>query len=50
MSVQSDWRLADMVVEQGGTAMDRTDILNVLRDTIEYQKQKLILNLYDQAE
>jgi ribonuclease HI len=25
-------RLADMVVEQDGTAMDRTDILNVLRD------------------
>jgi hypothetical protein len=25
-------RLEDMVVEQGGTAMDRTDILNVPRD------------------
>jgi hypothetical protein len=26
-------RLADMAVEQGGTAMDRTEILNVLRDS-----------------
>jgi hypothetical protein len=25
-------RLADMVVEQGGTAMNRTGVLNVLKD------------------
>jgi ribonuclease HI len=38
-------RLAEVAVEQGGTPMDRTDILSVPRTTIKCQKQQMILNL-----
>jgi hypothetical protein len=45
MGYECTGRLAGLVVVRGGIAMDHTDILNVVKETGEYQMQQIILNL-----